>query len=89
MARITKQARIDALCTENEQLRSMLASEIRLREAWEMDAKRARLELVRRSHAARPVAPGTQFADLAKAYCETHGVRSCTREQAMSMAGGA
>ena len=88
MARTTKQAQIDALRVENEQLRSMLSSEIKLRETWEADAKRARRTLVQRSHAAQtPVGEG--IGALARAYCETHSVRSCTREQAMSMAGGA
>lgn len=89
MARITKQAQLDALRVENAQLRAAWAAEIELRNAWEQDAKRARRALVQRSHAAQTtvVAQSGAIGSLARAYCEANGVRSCTREQALSMAG--
>jgi len=104
MARITKvefetlrterdgwRSRAEAQLGEAEQLRALLAQEIELRKQWENDARRARRELVRRSHAAQTtvVAQSGALGTLARAYCEANGVRSCTREQALSMAGGA
>lgn len=88
MARVSMKSQIEALRTENEQLRGLWRDEIQLREAWEADAKRARRALVQRSHAA-PSPGGEGVGALARAYCAANGVKSCTREQALSMAGGA
>ncbi len=90
MARITLSAQLEAARTENAQLRAQLAAAHTLADQWEADARRARRELVRRSHAAQtPASQARGLSALAAAYCATHGVRSCTKEQAMSMAGGA
>ncbi len=92
MARQTKQTQIEALRTENEQLRALLAqahtetlAAQELARRWEFDARRARREIVKRGNTP-VVARGGAIGQLAAAYCEAHGVKVCTREQALSMA---
>lgn len=72
---------------ETAQLRALLAAQILETKAWEHTAQCVRRELkARRCEAMPSPRVPSDLASLAKAYCETHSVKSCSREQAMSMA---
>lgn len=88
MARHTKQAQIEALRCENEQLRAQLSAAVQEQAEAMHTACEAREQLLAVRAQRMPATSVVTINQLARAFCEVNGVRSCTREQAMSMAGG-